>query len=179
MQGAATVMGHPIHPIFVVFPIAFFIGSLVCDIICRYRRDDFWRRAALLLIGFGLIGGLIAAVFGFIDYFTLPLDGEEREDATIHMIANLVVMGLFTANFFLRRRNPDARLGYALSVIGVLGLIYAGFIGGEMVYQDHLGVAPHEGRQLLLGSTIADFTGCFAFLAALMSRYRTVSQRAL
>lgn len=148
MQGAATFLGHPLHPILVPFPIAFFIGSLACDVIFRFRPTDFWKRAALVLIAFGIIGGLAAALFGFIDYFSLPLRGEEKEDATAHMIANLVIVALFVVNFFLRRKNPESKLGLALSLLGVLGLLYSGWLGGEMVYKDGLGVSP-EASELL------------------------------
>jgi len=148
MQGAATFLGHPLHPILVPFPIAFFIGSLACDLIFIFRRTDFWKRAALVLIGFGILGGLAAAAFGLIDYLTLSLGGEPLEDATAHMIANLVIVALFGVNFFLRRKNPESKLGLALSLLGVLGLLYSGWLGGEMVYKDGLGVSP-EASELL------------------------------
>ena len=50
MKSRANIKGHPIHPILIAFPIAFFIGTLIFDILGKLcnspafgKRDITWR----------------------------------------------------------------------------------------------------------------------------------------
>jgi len=140
MQGAATVLHHPLHPMLTVFPIAFFISSLAADAAYLAFRRAFWQKCALALIGFGILGGLAAVMTGLVEYWTAPMTADAFEKATDHLIANLVVVGLFTANFVLRWRRPGIWPAYALSLIGFLALIYSGWLGGELVFRHGVGV---------------------------------------
>ncbi len=83
MQGKATFNGHPIHPMLIPFPIAFFVGALISDIISHWGDPVFWPRVSLVLIGFGIVGALAAAIFGFTDYLTAPLSAEAKKTATL------------------------------------------------------------------------------------------------
>lgn len=59
------------------------------------------------LIAFGLVGGLLAALFGFIDYFTIPMGSGVRGTAARHMLVNLVVVSLYAVNLYLRWHTPE------------------------------------------------------------------------
>jgi uncharacterized membrane protein len=141
-----AIAGHPLHPMFVVFPLGLFVATLIFDAMGLWKKDPFWPRAALATIVVGLIGGAVAAVFGFADYlFSIPGSAEVREDALIHGILNAVVMVLFLVNLWLRlRTRPDyakpARVGTVLSAIGVIIMLVSAAIGGEMVYVDGVGI---------------------------------------
>ena len=67
MQGKATVAGHPIHPMLVTLPIGLFSGAFVSDVIAHWGDPVFWPRMSVALIGFGLLAGLAAALFRFVD----------------------------------------------------------------------------------------------------------------
>src|SRR5579859_4739871 len=95
MQGKATIGGHPIHPMLVPFPIAFFVGALVCDIISTWSSTLNWAQFSETMIGFGIIGGLLAAVFGFTDYITAPIGPGTKSTATKHMLLNLFSVAIF------------------------------------------------------------------------------------
>ena len=140
MQGAATLLQHPIHPMLVVFPLAFLIGSSGGDLLFVLTRRPFWERSAFALIGFGLIGGLAAAVPGLVDYFTAPMGADAKDVATDHMIANGTAWGLFLVSFVIRWRRPRLWFKYVLSLGGVCVLLYAGYLGGHLVYMHHVGV---------------------------------------
>ena len=142
MRGKATLLGHPIHPMLIPFPIAFFTGSLVADVIYFISDGDFWTSMGTVLIGFGLVGALLAAVFGFVDYLTAPMPPKAKQKATMHMLINLAVVVLYLVNFLLRRQTPETPIGYILSVIGILGLLAAGWLGGALVFEHHVGTAP-------------------------------------
>jgi len=144
MQGAAVVLHHPIHAILVAFPIAFLVGSLGADIIFVASRAEFWRKCALALIAFGVVGGLAAAITGLIDYRTAPLSGSAFDIATDHRNANLALVGIFAVNWLIRLRRPGHWFGYLLTLVGLATVTYAGWLGGELVYRHGVGVAPVE-----------------------------------
>lgn len=58
--------GHPFHPLVVLLPVGAFVSSLIFDILTQTRPGDLpWLvDGAWWLIGVGLIGAGIAAVFG-------------------------------------------------------------------------------------------------------------------
>src|SRR5688572_22724486 len=68
MRTPASVAGHPIHPMLIVFPVGLLIFSLVCDLISLVVTDDsVWATVALYTMVGGFIGALLAAVPGLID----------------------------------------------------------------------------------------------------------------
>src|SRR6266536_2861202 len=66
--------GHPFHPLLVPLPIGAFVSSLIFDILTRTRADGlpYLVDGAFWLIGVGLIGALVAAVFGVLDLRRIP-----------------------------------------------------------------------------------------------------------
>ena len=80
MKSKAHFKGHPLHPILVSFPIAFFIGTLVFDVLgLVYSRNDFHVTAMYLNIA-GIGFALLAAVPGIIDfYFIVPPNSSAKK----------------------------------------------------------------------------------------------------
>lgn len=140
MQGKATLGGHPIHPMLVPFPIAFFIGALITDIISHWGDPIFWPRMSVVLIGLGIIGALLAAIFGFIDYMTAPLSEGAKKTATTHLALNLIVVVIFIIAFFVRLGDATSTLGYVLTVLGVIVLFFSGYLGGKLVFEGGVGM---------------------------------------
>ena len=139
MQGKATLGGHPIHPMLVPFPIGFFGGAVISDIITLTGHPDFWPRMSVTLIGFGIIAALLAAVFGFVDYFTAPMEPPVKKTATTHMILNLVVVLVYVAAFFIRAADPVSTFGYVLTFAGIVLLVASGWYGGHLAYVGRVG----------------------------------------
>jgi uncharacterized membrane protein len=100
---------------------------------------------------------LLAAVFGFIDYLSLPMRNTTRTLATTHMLVNLFVVALFfAATLLMIDRNAvsgtQQLIVLALHITGVAGLVISGWLGGEMVYRHHVAVSsapPAEERERL------------------------------
>jgi uncharacterized membrane protein len=135
----ARVAKHPIHPMLVVLPLGLWIAALAFDIVYAITGTPVWRTLAFWNIAAGIIGALLAAVPGFVDY--LDLDGRARRIATYHMILNLAAVALFAVNWYVRTRVPaDSPWPLMLSVIGVVGVIVSGWLGGELVYRERVGV---------------------------------------
>ena len=146
-QSTARIAGHPIHPMLVPFPIAFLVGALLTDIAYLKTGWAMWAYASSWLIGAGIVSALLAALFGFIDFF-----GERRirrlQVARYHMAANLLAVILSIANFIVHMRDGAMAvipLGISLSAAVVLLLLFSGWMGGHMVYRHGLAVRPIEG----------------------------------
>jgi uncharacterized membrane protein len=146
MQGKATIAGHPVHPMLVALPIGFFVGALVCDIILAFTHDPFWPAVSVVLIGFGIVSALLAALFGFVDYATAPMSPEAKTTATRHMVLNLLVVVIFAVAFWLRRGDNASTAGIVLTVVGVLVLAVSGWLGGHLAYHYRIGVEPGTER---------------------------------
>jgi len=144
MQGKATIAGHPIHPMLVAFPIRFFGGAAVSDIITIWACPAFWPRMSVALIAFGVVAALLAAVFGFIDYFTAPMSEGAKKTATTHMVLNLTLVVLYAIAFFVRSGNPTSTLGYVLSFVGLALLVASGWYGGHLAYVGLVGTKDSE-----------------------------------
>ncbi|GAO40383.1 hypothetical protein SCH01S_48_00410 [Sphingomonas changbaiensis NBRC 104936] len=136
-RSTARIFGHPIHPMLIPFPVAFFIGAFVTDIIYAQTAYLMWQYFSIWLITAGLIMGGLAAVFGFIDYF-----GNRRiralRPATPHMLLNLLAMILSLVNAFVHSRDGWQAVvptGIILSGIVVLILLVSAWLGGSMVYR--------------------------------------------
>lgn len=138
-QTPARIGKHPIHPMLVALPIGLWIVALVFDIVYAISSNPLWRTLAFWNVGAGIIGALLAAVPGFVDY--LDLDGRARRIATYHMVLNLAAVAIFAVNWYVRTRVPaDSWWPLALSVIGVVGITVSGWLGGELVYVERVGV---------------------------------------
>ena len=128
MRTPANIAGHPIHPMLVALPIGLWVFSLACDIAAHFSASPaVWKTVALYTIVGGIVGALLAAIFGLIDLLSLPPD--IRKTALIHMTINLVVVALYVINAWMRMSSPDAGLG------AILLLLVSGWLGGKMVYK--------------------------------------------
>lgn len=84
----ARFAGHPIHPMLIPFPIGLFVFSLVGDIIFRAGWGaHVWTDVAFLTMAGGIIGGLLAAVPGFVDYLALARARHGDESGRVITIA--------------------------------------------------------------------------------------------
>jgi uncharacterized membrane protein len=149
MVSRASIAGHPIHPMLVPIPIGLFVFSLVADIAVYLGWVGAWPAVALYCIGGGIVGALLAAVFGFIDLLSLR-DDRAKKIGTAHMVINLVVVALYIVNFWLRwQGQPLAGAPGTLSIVAILLLLASGWLGGHMVYVHGVAVAGSLGQPLI------------------------------
>lgn len=134
MRTPASIAGHPIHPMLVPLPIGLWVFSFVCDLIFVFGGGSpAYATVALYTMAGGIVGALAAAIFGFVDLLSLPV--EPRRIALTHMTINLVVVVLYVINFWFRVRAPESPGGYVwLSLIAIGLLAVSGWLGGKMVY---------------------------------------------
>ena len=140
MKTPASIARHPIHPMLVAVPIGLWTFSLACDVIYALGgRAETWQTAALLSLVGGFVGALLAAVPGFVDM--LSLRGYLKRVALAHMAINLVVVGLYLVNAWLRSTEAPATTTTGLSAAGIALLLVSGWLGGKMVYVHGVAVA--------------------------------------
>src|SRR3954447_284946 len=79
--------GHPFHPILVTVPIGAWICSLIFDIVTRVSDDGSTAlvEGSYWLILIGLIGAVVAALFGLMDLLRIPRRTQAQKVALTHM----------------------------------------------------------------------------------------------
>jgi uncharacterized membrane protein len=155
MESKVKVAGHPVHPILIVFPLGLLATAAIFDIITLITSDGKWSNMAWYMIGAGIIGGLLAAIFGLIDWLSIPSNTRAKAIGLWHGGLNVLVMLLFAVSWFLRRPEPasPSTFALALSFGAVLVAFVAGWFGGELV--DRLGVGVDDGAHLNASSSLS------------------------
>lgn len=140
LRSTFAINGHPLHPMVVPIPIVLFVGALVSDVSFVVDGSAGWAEASRWLLGGGLVGALLAAVGGFIDFAANSAIRELR-DAWLHLFANLTLVLIEGVNLILRLpdRTVAGSFGLALSIAGVLVLLFSGWKGGELVFRHGVG----------------------------------------
>jgi len=141
LRSQSTLGGHPVHPMLVPFPIAFLVGALASDLALWGTSDPFWARASAWLIAGGLAMGLVAAVFGLIDFLFIRRV-RALSAAWYHFLGNGAAMLITLWNG--ARRMDDAAgavlpLGLILSALVTAILLFTGWYGGELAYKHKIG----------------------------------------
>jgi uncharacterized membrane protein len=142
VPSTVAIAGHPLHPLSIIFPIAFLAAALGSDFGYWLTRDPFWARASLWLVGLGLAGGIIAAIIGMSDFLRIERV-RKRTAGWAHMILNVTLLVLTAVNLILRWGDPAGAIlpwGLILStIVGTLTSI-SGWYGAELSYRHKIGV---------------------------------------
>ena len=107
MESKAKLLGHPIHPMLIVFPLGLLATAVIFDVVALAMRNGAWSGIAFYLIAAGVIGG-VAAVFGMVDWLAIPSGTRAKAIGLWHGAGNVVVVLLFGLSWFLRRETPNA-----------------------------------------------------------------------
>lgn len=144
MESKAKILGHAIHPILIVFPLGLLATAVIFDVISLFTANRTWSFVAFWMIGAGLIGGLVAAVFGLIDYLYIPKGTRAKRIGMYHALVNVTAIILFALGFMLRWDVPDSPTTTALlcSFAGAALALLGGWFGGELVERLGVGVYP-------------------------------------
>jgi uncharacterized membrane protein/nitrite reductase/ring-hydroxylating ferredoxin subunit len=144
MKSRANIKGHPIHPMLIPFPVAFFTGTLIFDILGLINDNPgFWIIGQWLIIA-GIIGAGAAAIPGVIDYFgTVPPDSTAKKRATKHGLTNITMLIIFCiAAVYRRKTEAEPAIIISLESAGFILMSIAGWMGATLVYRNQIGVDP-------------------------------------
>lgn len=142
MKSRASIKSHPLHPILIALPIAFFTGTLVFDILSLIFVDVvFWVTAYYMQIA-GIIGAVLAAIPGLVDYiYTVPPKSSGKKRAAKHGLINSAALIIFIIAFAMKD-NPGVLSAFTiiLEVVAFGMLSFGGWLGGTLVFRNQIGV---------------------------------------
>lgn len=147
MEAKAKFLGHPIHQMLIVFPLGLLATAVIFDVVHLVTGNPTMAVVAYWMIAAGIVGGLVAAPFGLVDWFSIP-DGTRAKSVGLrHAAGNVSALVLFAASWFLRGA-PEApgTTAFVLALAGVAVAAVSGWLGGELV--GRLGVGVDEGAHL-------------------------------
>ena len=150
-----------------MFPLGLLGTAVIFDVIRLVTGNGYWSEIAYWMIAAGIVGGLAATPFGFIDWAKIPDGTRARRVGLAHGVGNVAVLALFAASWFLRRDDPRApeTVALVLSFAGAGLSLVTGWMGGELV--DRLAVGVDEGAHVdapssLSGRPARDFASAAA-----------------
>ena len=149
MESRAKIAGHAAHPILIVFPLGLLATAVIFDILRLATGNTGFATAAYWNIAAGIVIGLVAAVFGLVDWLAIPGGTRAKAIGLWHGAGNVVVVLLFAVSWLLRLNEPvhiPSTPAFVLSLLGVLLALVTGWLGGELV--ERLGVGVDEGAHL-------------------------------
>jgi uncharacterized membrane protein len=148
MRSKVKLFGHPIHPMLIVFPLGLLAVAAIFDGVYLVTANKFWGTMSYYLIAAGLIGGLAAAIFGFLDWMAIPHNTRAQTIGLIHGGSNMLVLLLFLVSWVLRRNagTEPTTIALAISFVGVGVALFGAWLGGELVTR--LGVSVDDGAHL-------------------------------
>ena len=149
---AAGPYGHPFHPMLVTLPIGAWTCSILFDLLTHLRGgDQALATASAWLIGIGILGAALAALFGLMDLSRLPRGTQAHRMALAHMAMNSTALVLFALDLWWRQGEawhqptvPWGQLALSAVAFGILGV--SGWLGGKLAYTYGVRVA-HEVHQ--------------------------------
>jgi uncharacterized membrane protein len=156
MESRLKLLGHPIHPMLIVLPLGLFSISVLFDVVYLVSGAEEFANVAFWNITAGIVGGLLAAVFGFIDWWAIPKDTRAKRIGLWHGLGNFVIVLLFIGSWFLRQ--PDYSyapnlLPFLLGLVAVVMALVTAWLGGELVYR--LRVAVDDDANLDASSSLS------------------------
>lgn len=148
MESRAKLLGHSIHQMMIPLPVGLLVMAVLFDVLTLTTDWDlstvsFWNIVA------GIVTGLLAAVFGLVDWLAIPAGTRAKRIGAVHGVGNVVLVLIFLGAVLLRWNEPGYALTTPAFVLELLGLALGGmtaWLGGELVAR--LGVGVDDGAHL-------------------------------
>lgn len=142
MESRLKIFGHAPHPMLIPFPLGLLATAVAFDLIHLFGGSDMWLEASYRMIAAGVIMGLVAAPFGWLDWFAIPKGTRAKGVGLIHGLGNGLVLVLFAISWLVRRGEPvdPGTAAFVLSFAGAGIAVFAGWLGGELVERLRVGV---------------------------------------
>jgi uncharacterized membrane protein len=156
VESRAKLAGHAVHPMLIVLPLGLLGTAVIFDIIRAFNDSAELAVASFYMIAAGILGGLLAALFGLVDWLAIPTGTRAKRVGLWHGAGNVVVVVLFAGSWLLRRgQDGYVPTGVALwlGIVAVVLALGTAWAGGELV--ERLGVGVDEGANLDAPSSLS------------------------
>jgi uncharacterized membrane protein len=156
MKSRVRALGHPVHPMVIVFPLGLFVAGTVFDLIALFSENATFDQVGYWNIAAGIIGAVVAAVTGLLDWTAIPSGTRAKRIGLLHGGANSVVLVLFLVSWLVRMDNTDHRASVGSFVVEVFAVAVSGvaaWFGGELV--DRLGIGVDDDAHPDASSSLA------------------------
>ncbi len=141
-----SILGHPIHPMLIHFPVAALLLLIGTDIGYVLTGDFFWARAGVWLAAIGMAGGWVSGSVGLLDLIIVE-QIRRLITAWCHALLAVMLLSIATLNWFIRVGEPELLIlpwGLYLSLLTGLLITITSLLGGELVYDYAVGVSPKK-----------------------------------
>jgi uncharacterized membrane protein len=156
METRVKLLGHPVHPMLIVLPLGLLSVAVLGDFAYLITGDGTFAEVAFWTMTVGIAGGFLAAVFGLIDWLSIPGGTRAKRVGLWHGIGNVVVIAVFAVSWYLRvpehAYSPDIA-PFLVALVGLAGALVTSWLGGELVYR--LGVGVDAGANVDAPSSLA------------------------
>lgn len=143
MNSRVKLLGHPLHPMLTVYPLGLLSTAVIFDLFHMANKNPTLSVVAYWMIAAGLVGGLLAAVIGLMEWLAVPNNSRAKSVGMWHGLGNATIVVLFALSWWLRTGVPDhvpGTLAFLLSLLGFGLALVTGWLGGELVYRLGVGV---------------------------------------
>lgn len=164
MESRLKVLGHPVHPMLIVFPLGLLSTAVIFDVLYLVSGNEDHAVFSFWAIAAGVVGGLLAAVFGLIDWLAIPKETRAKRVGLIHGAGNVVIVVLFGVSWLLRLDAvafEPSPLAFILGLVGAGLALFTAWLGGELVYRLRVAVdddAHLDASNSLRASGVAEAT---------------------
>ena len=145
MESRFKLLGHPIHPVLVIFPLGLLVTATGLDFYALWQDAPRFAGSAHTIMGIGILVGLIAVVFGWADWMAIPERTRAKRIGAVHGVTNMAAALLF-AIVWVNRHVGGLYALYTnivyVEAAGLVTLLAGGWLGGELV--DRLGIGVDE-----------------------------------
>ena len=135
------LLGHPLHPAMVHFPVAGWTAAVVTDILFVALGAPLWWTISLWLLVVGTAAALGAMMAGFIDFVALPAGGAAQRRALRHLYFMSGAWSIYAIDLLVRLLGASGGptpllgwVGFALSALGFAALFAGTHVGAQLVY---------------------------------------------
>jgi len=145
IRSRIAILRHPLHPMVVVFPIAFLMSTGATDAVYWWRGDPFWALASFWLCAGGFATGVLAAVLGIADFVQVR-EARTHIAGWSHFLVGIMTVSLAGASLLLRLDDPvGAVLPWGIFLSAVLFVLVGvtGWLGGTLTFRHRIGTYSH------------------------------------
>ncbi|MHB1033421.1 MAG: DUF2231 domain-containing protein [Pirellulales bacterium] len=136
-----------IHPALVHFPIALLLCGVALDLYAWWRRRSDLERIATGLLAAGVLTGVLAALAGFLAWWTMPSSHTEEAHVLMYWHLGLQVVSIVSFAWvvlvrWLRRQPSPSNSSRGVGLIAAAILVVGAYLGGSVVYHGGAGIDP-------------------------------------